>query len=147
MKIQRFEQLVRAFGANPELWPAGEREAAELLLASSAEARRVMEQELRLDVILARSPEPALGSALLDRIVANAMAQPQVRSAPKAAPRRWFSMDLGFGRLWHQAAGLAACALLGFIIGSAGLLDVSPSDAGELSALMADDLPFDGAGL
>jgi anti-sigma factor RsiW len=147
MKIERFEQLVRAYGADPALWPAGERDAAQQLLASSAEAQRLVERERRLDQLLFSSPAPVASAALLDRIVANATAQPQVRSAPKPAPRRWFAIDLGFGRLWQQAAGLAACALLGFFVGSSGVLDISPSDAGEIAALMSDDLPFDGSGL
>lgn len=147
MKIERFTQLVRAYGAEAALWPAGEREAATQFLANSAEARLVVEQELRLDSIMSRSRLPAQSGALLDRIVENATAQPQGRRIPAA--RGWFSVNLGFGQLWHQAAGLAACALLGFFVGSSGIIDLSPNDAAEfeVSAMATDDLPFDGAGL
>ena len=146
MNIERLKQLVRAYGAASDLWPAEERSEARAFLATSAEATRVVEQELRLDAVLSRSQVAQPSAALLDRIVATATAHPQSSPLPKQATRRWFSIDLGFGRIWQQAAGLAACAVLGFVVGWTGIIDVPTSSAGEyeFAVMVTDDLPFDG---
>ena len=58
MNLQRFEQLIGAYGSNPERWPLGERQAATDFLTTSTEAQNLALIERRLDQQLDLS-EPA----------------------------------------------------------------------------------------
>jgi hypothetical protein len=51
--LARFEQLVEAYGGEPERWPSAEREAALLLLQRDPQARALQTAALRLDAQLA----------------------------------------------------------------------------------------------
>jgi len=79
MTLDRLQQLLDAYGADPMRWPEEERAAALAMLARSAEARAALADAERLDAILdlAESAEPS--SDLAARIVA---------AAPAVKPRR-----------------------------------------------------------
>lgn len=49
MKIERFRQIVEAYGVNPRRWPPDERESAEYCLDSSQEASRFISEYALLD--------------------------------------------------------------------------------------------------
>jgi hypothetical protein len=111
MKRQRFSEILAAYGADPERWPAPERSAAEALLAANAEARAALADAGGLDRLLDALPRPQteLAAAV---VAARAIALGQEAGRGRsAAPRRsWFWLAPGLG-------GLAAAAVVGFFIG------------------------------
>lgn len=111
MKLERFSEILAAYGADAERWPAGERSAAEALLAASPEARAARADTRGLDRLLDELPVP---QTELDATVvaARAIAQSQDRARGRAGMNRR-------GWLWlaPSLTGLAAAALAGFLVG------------------------------
>jgi len=68
MDIQRFSEIIMAYGGNPQHWAAHEREAALQMLQQSSEAKRLQKEALALDVLLDVAPMPHLSNALRKRI-------------------------------------------------------------------------------
>ena len=142
ISLQRLEEIVGAWGASPARWPQAERAAAEALLASSAEARRLVAAAQRLDSLLDAAPAEAPSEALMARLMA---ARPcPVASAPAAtrAPRRrWRALIEAvwpYGSPAIPAGTLAASIMLGVMIGSTA--DYSPlTDTTALAGEVADD--------
>ena len=128
-RFARVRELLAAYGAAPRRWPAGERSDAERLLASSAEAKVLQRQAAALDALLDQAPRPALPRLEAAALAAGISAGPQAR-----ARRRLQDM------VWLRAVGLAAAALIGFIVGTTQLADSSepaaspaPIDVAEIS--------------
>lgn len=101
MGLERFEQLLDAYGADPRRWPQAERAAAEALLAGSADARARVEAAAELDGLLGLTTTIEPSDLLRQRVL---------RAAPKggAAISR-------FG--WFSGAGWAAAAAAGVLVG------------------------------
>ncbi len=102
LALARFRELVAAYGARLELWPQDEVNAARELLAVSAEARALLEQEAAFDRELAVvNQPPEVPAALLRRL----------NEVPLRAPQRrvWWP----FGRAWVPAVGWAFAAAVG----------------------------------
>ncbi len=80
ISVERFEQLLAAYGAAPEHWPETERSAAQRLLDESAAARRLLAHAAALDALLDHAaiepPSPLLRAQVL-------------MAAPRAPRRRW----------------------------------------------------------
>jgi hypothetical protein len=114
MTPDRLRTLLDAYGARAERWPAGEREAAEALLAQSAEARRWREEAARLDVALDRAPVATTSADLAGRILA---ALPAHR-VPRR-PRAWRWLAAG--------ASLAAAAALALSLRGTGVPEPQPT--------------------
>ena len=72
MDRRRLTELLAAYGANAESWPADERQAALELLARDPVARREREREASLDALLDAAVEPVASEALAGRILAAA---------------------------------------------------------------------------
>ena len=119
MMIWRFRRLIAAYGADPARWPPGQRSRAADLLARSAKARTLLAEARAFDSLLMADAKPPADEQLAAAIVARATAAPQER-AP--APARAIVLDWSLARLWPQAVGLAAAAVLGFVIGWTDLL-------------------------
>jgi hypothetical protein len=120
MDRSRFEHLLDAYGANFERWPARDRAAGEAYTRThGADVASAVATARLLDTALdAARAAPRPGAALAARILSAApTAKPA--SAMRLAPAGW---------------ALAACALLGAILGyGAGAL-ASPSDDGSYFA-------------
>jgi len=94
MDVSTFEDLIDRLGDEPSQWPDDQRLAAEELLASSAEARALLEEARALRVALAAPPVRA-PAGLADRIVAAARrltgeptaSQPEQKIAEDAVER------------------------------------------------------------
>lgn len=69
MDMQRFSEILMAYGGNPQHWPIYERQAALNLLQSSDDAQRLRKQALQLDCVLDAAPMPQLSAALQKRIL------------------------------------------------------------------------------
>jgi len=115
MDPERLNELIDAYGAEPARWPAAERAAAQALLARTPAARARLAEAAALDSRLDSwtGNAPALDPA---RLAAAASAGPQPRPLSRPRPAmRWTPFA------WQGAAGLAAAALAGFLIGWSGL--------------------------
>jgi len=102
LALARFRELLAAYGGRLELWPHDEVKAARELLAVSAEARALLEQESAFDRELAVVHQPPeVPAALLRRL----------NEVPLRAPQRrvWWP----FGRAWVPAVGWAFAAAVG----------------------------------
>jgi len=69
MNMQRFSEILMAYGGNPQRWSLHEREAALQFLNNSLEAQRLQQQALQLDQLLNAAPMPQLSEALQKRIL------------------------------------------------------------------------------
>lgn len=123
MDLEEFEAALDEHGPDVEDWPADLRDAARLLLDHSAEARQLLDEELRLAAAFAMRTTPKAPAGLADRIVLRAMAAEAPAPMPEPAravrPRTslWaFLADLFPQPRFRYAFALTAC----FAIGLAG---------------------------
>ena len=117
MTLDRLRDVVGAYGAAAHRWPVADRAAALALVAESAEARALLDDALKLDLMLDAAPAPEPASDLLvSRIMA---ARP--RSVPVAVVQptsrrglRAFFQDIWpYGSAAVPAGALAASIMLG----------------------------------
>jgi hypothetical protein len=127
MTLQRFAQIVDAYGAEPRAWPEDEREAALGFCAGDSEAQRLREEAKDLDVMLAECGPIAPSRALEDRIMAG------FKASRRSSPRRWIG-----------ASALAASLVLGVTAAWVVLRPASGVDLSDPSAweVLGDDLEF-----
>ena len=92
MGLERFQELIDAYGAGPSRWPVAERAAAEALLARDARARALLTDAAALDGLLDSAAAPEPSDLLRHRVL-------------RAAPRARAAISR-FG--WASGAGWAA---------------------------------------
>ena len=114
MTQKRVAELIAAYGAAPDKWPEAERVAALAVLRRDPALQAELRQMAALDAALDRwpSPTPQVDAVAL---AAHVSATPR----PRVAARRPFFRFPIFA--WPNAAGLAAAALAGFLVGWSGL--------------------------
>jgi hypothetical protein len=142
VNLGRFSAILETYGADPERWPADERETALALATSSLPAARALAGARALDTLLLRqafpdiAEEPERFTRLHSAIVSGA------RHRASTWFERWFGIDLAPSQLWPSIAGLALATVLGFAVGLGGLPQAGTDhDADEVSALATIDLP------
>lgn len=108
MTLDRLREILDAYGADQDRWPAAEREAVLALLAASPEARAAARAAMALDDLLARYDNPAAGAFDPLKIVA---------ATKSTAPANDNRVEIR----WPNLAGLAAAAVVGFYVGWSGL--------------------------
>jgi hypothetical protein len=137
MGLDRFRELLDAYGAEPGRWPAQERPAAEALLAGKPEAAEMLAKALSVDALLDRatplSPPIIDAEALIGRITAEP--QSQVLAFQPVARRQGASFAL-------KVASLAAAAAIGFLVGATQFMDSVDSSSQPSSVALADVLPW-----
>jgi hypothetical protein len=109
MKLDRYLQLLEAYGADLKRWPPEDRPGAERLFEASEQARRAHREARALDGLLDQvlSAEPSdILKARIHRIPELAH-RPGVRTASSS-----------LRRIFAPMVGLAAAALLGIAVGS-----------------------------
>lgn len=121
MTLDRLQTILDAYGGNPERWPAAEREAALALLASSAEARRMVNAAAPLDRALAGLANPAADAIDPLRLVRAITAAPQRAAGAVGAAPAVPDAAARYVIRWPNIAGLAAAAIAGFLIGWTGI--------------------------
>jgi len=122
MMIWRFRRLIAAYGADPARWPPGQRSRADALLARSTKARTLLAEARAFDSLLMADAKPPAGERLAAAIVARTI--DAVQESP-LTPARAIALDWSLVRLWPQAVGLVAAAVLGFVVGWTDLLPES----------------------
>jgi hypothetical protein len=143
VKLSRLSAILEAYGADPERWPAEERQAALALTRSSVPAARALAKARMLDSLLLEQSFPDIADEP-ERFT-------QLHSAIVSATRRrtvltwfgrWFGFDLTPTQLWPSVAGLALASVLGFAVGLGGLLQTETDhDTDEIAVLSPIDLP------
>ena len=105
MRLDRFRELLDAYGAEPRRWPEAERASAEQFMAENAVARALADEARGLDAWLDAGWSPEMSELTVARVV---------RAAP--SPRAILSrLGLASGVGWAAAA--AAGLLVGLSLG------------------------------
>lgn len=105
MRLDRFRELLDAYGAEPRRWPEAERASAEQFMAENAVARALADEARGLDAWLDAGWSPETSELTVARVV---------RAAP--SPRAILSrLGLASGVGWAAAA--AAGLLVGLSLG------------------------------
>jgi len=139
MLLQRFHELMDAYGGDPRRWPPADRAPAAELLAASAEARALLAEATALDWLLDGAPPLAPSTLDAERLIARATAAAQERPTFRSVG---VMRPIGRG-LWLRAASLAAATIIGFVIGWTQLADTSDATAASGSSLdYAGDLSW-----
>lgn len=113
--MDRLEQILDAYGASPEAWPASERAAVTALLQSSEQARQLCRQAAELDEVLDAAPSIEPSAELRRRVIGAVPARPPsfAERLDGLAARVW-----PFGPRWRPAAALVIAAALGIAVGT-----------------------------
>lgn len=115
MTIDRLEQILDAYGAAPQAWPAGERAAALALMERSESARQLCEQAAQLDSLLDTAADIEASSELRARVLGALPSKPMSWAARLDRVATWV---WPFGPTWRPAAALVAAAALGIGVGT-----------------------------
>ena len=137
MGLDRFRELLDAYGAEPRRWPANERTMAEALAARQPEARDLRAKAAAIDALLDRAmllaPPIIDAEALIGRITARAQSQ-VVAFRPARRPSA--------GTFWLKVASLAAAAMIGFLVGVTQLVNLGDTSAPGSGLELADLSPW-----
>lgn len=149
MELNRFNTILEAYGASPERWPEGEREAALALTRSSVVAARALMAARAIDTALSDAASAdaerfAMTGGELDLLHDRILAAATARRKSWAA--EWFGLDLTATQLWPSVAGLSFAMILGFAAGFGGVLQSSTgSDIDEIAVIPSFDIAASGS--
>ncbi len=104
----RFQALLEAYGARPEHWPEGERNAAIQSLNTSEAARILAREQHALDAWLSVPGTPKISAELNQRL----------NAIPQQHGRALLARRLRVRALWVPALGWAAAAAIGIWLGA-----------------------------
>ena len=129
MNLERFTILIDAYGSDPRRWPAAERQAAQALLAASAEAQQLMREAASFDALLS-APPPAIepSAALKARVLAQVAPRPMAATTWRGQIAEAFAVLFPAGRAMPQFAALGLALAIGI---GAGLANVGPDGQNE----------------
>ena len=142
MKLNRLSAILEAYGADPQRWPAEEREAALALTKSSVPAARALAEARTLDSLLLQQSLPDIAEET-ERftLLHSAIVSGTRRHLAPTWFGRWFGFDLAPSQLWPSIAGLALASVLGFAVGLGGLLQTETDhEPDEIAVLSPIDL-------
>ncbi len=135
MNIERFQQIIEAYGSVPERWPFEERGQAMALLARSSQATALLEDALKLDQLLDQSAPVVINQGLVTQILAHAARTMESRPVSESEKQpvtpkltrigQYFetflagvdSIDWSWKSVMQPAAILGSVALLGLTTG------------------------------
>ncbi len=138
LTIERFSELLDAYGADLSRWPSTASRSAAQLLVESDEARHRLQQARSFDVALQLPPPAAPSPWLRQRILAEARST----SGPRAKAFAWRDLIAELGGWRLAAPSLAAALSLGIALGLGLGLDELESEqqpADLLALLQLDD--------
>lgn len=143
MNLQRFEQLIDAYGTDAQRWPPAERQAALALLAHSPDAAQLLQQAQWLDETLEQFAVPAF-----DQLHSRLLMMPlpvQHRGVIERILRWLVPSDPTDAGEWWRPAALACLPLaLGLVMGmqldlfAEPVVDVAEDEAELLFIALAD---------
>jgi hypothetical protein len=145
MGLDRFRELLDAYGAEPGRWPANERGPAAMLLTQNAEAARLRKQAAAVDAMLDRA---TLAPPVIDaeRLIASITGEPQPMAEPKGGTAEIVTLRPArrpsAGGFWLKVASLAAAAAIGFLVGASQLTGIGDPTAPTSGVELADISPW-----
>lgn len=148
MNLERFTELLDAYGADLDRWPQGEQAAATAMLADRSDAREVQRRAAAVDALLLRGslPEIAPSDALRQRVLAQVAHLPPALTPPATDWRSQVAEALALlfptGRRMPQFAALALALALGISAGFANIGLIDAQDTDLVSVQIASAAPF-----
>jgi len=136
----RFARLVEAYGADPERWPASEREAARHLMSSNAATERSMAEARELDRALASVISPPVSAALERRLLAD-FDRAQRRWSLHKAINSVAQIVWPGAPLWQPAAVFGVALTFGIALAILAPLDMRPTDDSSAGNFALDAAP------
>lgn len=127
MNNEQLQIFLDSHGSDPARWPQPQRTNVERLIAQDADARALLREAQQLDALLTR----AGGMRSRDHDAAARVMTRLSALPPQKQPFwRWPSelLDWQFSPAWPRMAVLASCAVIGFMVGLAGLDRALDSD-------------------
>lgn len=122
MKIERFAEILDAYGGDPLRWPETERLTAQGLAARDPRAAALLDEAEALDAMFDAAPAMAPSAALTARVLAR---------RPRLSLWRELFPNAG---IWKPAVGLALALALGVGIQSAAADQLGLSVPEDLTA-------------
>lgn len=139
--LVRLQQVLDAYGGDQRRWPRADAVALAPLLVDAA-ARATLAEAKALDLALAAAPEasPGRSRALADRILGEIGAPHDRDAVVDLAKRRAAATRTTLSRraVWQTATALAACLVLGVVVGASDLLGSSLDDVAALAGFASD---------
>ncbi len=145
VSADRFKAIVDAYGADPDRWPQGERDAALRFMSEDARAEAWLDEAIAIDALLSagfEAPDAEADEAQHARVLAHMLMNPATNVV--AFPRRQASPPSRrriLPLLW-TGIGLAAClagATVGIKIGLSSMDDVRAQSVLDLAQLDAEN--------
>jgi hypothetical protein len=135
--LDRFRELLDAYGAEPRRWPASERAMAETLLAQMREARDLRAAAAATDALLDRATPIAPPIIDAEILIGRITEKPQSQVVALRPARRPSA-----GTFWLKVASLAAAAVIGFLVGVTQLVNIGDTSAPTSGLELADVSPW-----
>jgi hypothetical protein len=120
--LQRFIEVLDAYGGDQNRWPVEEREQLLLLLAKNSQAQRMLEEAVKLDTMLNQFTVAEPGQEVRDRAID---AIPFGKSGLTERLLDWL-FPTGPELLWRPALAFTLPLLVGFML---GLTSLEPTDS------------------
>lgn len=141
LTLKRFREIIESYGGEPQRWPEGERKAAVALMNAEPEARRMAENQARLDRALSALPRPKAADAAFLKRLETIPHRDQPAAKPRGARAPLFAF-FGAKSLVPQGLAIAAAGAFGIWLGLhsglAGQQTVVEIDAGSYFAYNPD---------
>ena len=114
MTLERFEEIVKAYGAASDSWPIDEREAALTFLENNSQAQVLLKNETSLDLMLDELSFEVPNISLLNRNIMEKLESEKLDLSEKILdwilPRKPIS-------IWQPALAAALPVLVGILFG------------------------------
>ncbi len=148
MNLERFTELLDAYGADLDRWPTSEQAAATTLLTDRADAREAQRRAAAVDILLLRAGLPDIepSDALRQRILAQVAQLPPALTAPATDWRGQIAEALALlfptGRRMPQFAAFALALMIGISAGFANFGLIEAQDADLVAVQIASATPL-----
>lgn len=148
MNLDRFIDLLDAYGADLDRWPQSEQAAGTAILAAHPDARQAQRRAAAADAALLRAGLPGIepSDALRQRVLAQVANLPPALVVPAADWRAQaveaIALLFPSGRRMPQFAALALALMIGVSAGFANIGLIDAQDADLVSVQIASAAPF-----
>ena len=137
MGLDRFRELLEAYGAEPRRWPANERAMAQALLGENPQARDIRAKAATIDALLDRNAPLAPPIIDAEILIGQITDKPQAQVLAFRPTRRPAT-----GSFWLKVGSLAAAAMIGFLVGVSQLANIGETSAPTSGLELADISPW-----
>ncbi|NNF76831.1 MAG: hypothetical protein HKN05_02270 [Rhizobiales bacterium] len=142
-EMKRFQDVLLAYGANPENWPADERETL-LMIASSGgtDVQTCLHEAGKMDAVLNLLPEARVPDGAIDRALTKVMVLPNapvVDFQAARAKRSRFREAVDMRQAIPVGIAMAASLMLGVLAGFSELTSTYIPDTGTITLASIDE--------